>query len=92
MEFAGLRTTSWVTDTGEVVREESPLGFDGAREAADAQTMAVPASAGPICSAAAVVPTGRARIDEPRDVRRLRLRLSGADHQSRPICPARAIT
>src|SRR5687767_3636196 len=25
MEFAGLQTTSWITDTGEVVREESPL-------------------------------------------------------------------
>src|SRR4029453_14161835 len=27
MAFAGLRTTSWVTDTGEVVREESPMGL-----------------------------------------------------------------
>ena len=27
MAFAGLRTSSWVTDTGEVVREESPLGL-----------------------------------------------------------------
>ena len=26
-EFSGLHTTSWVTDTGEVVREESPLGL-----------------------------------------------------------------
>ena len=27
MEFAGLRTSAWITDTGEVVREESPLGL-----------------------------------------------------------------
>ena len=26
MAFGGLQTTSWVTDTGEVVREESRLG------------------------------------------------------------------
>ena len=32
MEFAGLRTTSWVTDTGEVIREESPLGLITVRE------------------------------------------------------------
>ena len=32
--FAGLTTTAWITDTGEIVREESPLGLDvGARDA-----------------------------------------------------------
>src|SRR5205814_2889765 len=35
MEYAGLRTTSWITDTGEVVREESPLGLITVRESAD---------------------------------------------------------
>ena len=28
MTFKGLQTMAWVTDTGEVVREESPLGID----------------------------------------------------------------
>jgi len=43
MEFAGLRTTSWVTDTGEVVREESPMGLISVREPAErARAMAVP--------------------------------------------------
>ena len=42
MTFAGLRTTSWVTDTGEVVREESPLGLITIRETPErARTMAV---------------------------------------------------
>src|SRR4051812_33997438 len=42
MEFAGLRTTSWVTDTGEVIREESPLGLITVRESAEsARAMAV---------------------------------------------------
>ena len=31
----GLKTTSWITDTGEVVREESPLGLITVRESAE---------------------------------------------------------
>jgi transglutaminase-like putative cysteine protease len=81
MEFSGLRTTSWVTDTGEVVREESPLGLITVRElAATAQAMAVPGRIqSDLLEAAAIVPITKERIDEPRDVRRLRIRLDGAD-------------
>jgi len=84
MAFAGLRTTSWVTDTGEVVREESPLGILTVRETADrATSMAVPGRVQTdLLEAAAVVPElapGLKRIDDPRDVRRLRVRLEGAD-------------
>ena len=79
--YAGMKTTSWITDTGEVILEKSPLGFETIRESpADARTMAVPYSVrADLLSASAIQPTGRLRIDEPRDVRRLRLRLSGAD-------------
>ena len=87
MEFAGLRTTSWVTDTGEVVREESPLGLITVRESADrARAMAVPERVQvDLLEAAAVVPVMQPRglsSFEPRDVRRLRLRLDGADLSS----------
>ena len=84
MEYAELRTTSWVTDTGEVVREESPLGLITVRESAErAQAMAVPSGVQmDLLEAAAVVPQMRSRIDEPRDVRRLRLGLDGADLSS----------
>jgi hypothetical protein len=80
-QYAGLQTTSWITDTGEVVLEKSPLGFETVREKqTEAQTMAVPFSVRTdLLSASAIVPTGKAQIDEPRDVRRLRLRLSGAE-------------
>ena len=81
MEFAGLRTTSWITDTGEVVREESPLGLITIREAPEtARSMAV-ASRGrtDLVDAAAVVPRSRERIGEPRDVQRIRMQLRGAD-------------
>jgi transglutaminase-like putative cysteine protease len=80
-EFRGLKTTSWVTDTGEVVREESPLGLMTIRETPErARGLAVPGRVqADLLQAAAVVPAMRGRIDEPRDVRRLRLRLDGAE-------------
>ena len=87
MEFAGLQTTSWVTDTGEVVREESPLGILTVREPADRATiMAVPGLVQTdLLQAAAVVPDMSVvsqRIDDPRGVRRLQVRLEGADLSS----------
>ena len=56
--YAGLRTTSWITDTGEVVLEKSPLGLETVREtAAEAQTMAVPSGvSADLLSASAIVP------------------------------------
>ncbi len=87
MEYSGLRTTSWVTDTGDVVREESPLGLITIRETAErARAMAVPIKVQTdMYDAAAIVPLGRERIDEPRDVRRMRVRLDGADLSSAEI-------
>jgi len=80
MDFRGLQTTSWVTDTGEVVREESPLGLITVREPAErAQGLAVSSRIqADLLQAAAVVPQTTERIDEPRDIRRLKLRLEGA--------------
>jgi transglutaminase-like putative cysteine protease len=81
MEFAGLRTTAWVTDTGEIVKEESPLGLMTVRESArSAPIMSLQYDVhSDLLEAAAVVPRMKQRIAEPRDVRRLRLRLAGAD-------------
>src|SRR5687767_10853541 len=81
MDFQGLRTTSWITDTGDVVREESPLGLMTIQESAErAQGVAVSARVqSDLLRASAIVPQMRQRIDDPRNVRRLRLQLSGAD-------------
>lgn len=81
MEFAGLRTTAWVTDTGEVVREHSPLGLMTIREPAErARAMAVPMDVqSDLLRASAVVPAMQYRIDETREVTRLRLRIDGLD-------------
>src|SRR4051794_27534936 len=81
MEFAGLKTSSWITDTGEVVREESPLGLITVRESADsARAMAVSRRMQvDLLQAAAVAPRMLTPIPEPRDVRLMRIRLGGVD-------------
>ncbi|HEY7185302.1 MAG TPA: transglutaminase-like domain-containing protein [Vicinamibacterales bacterium] len=79
-EFQGLRTISWVTDTGDIVREESPLGLMTVLESPErARGMAIPERMqGDLLRTSAIVPTMRGRIDEPRDVRRLRVQFEGA--------------
>jgi hypothetical protein len=83
MTFAGLKTSSWITDTGEVVREESPLGLLSVREGSEeARRMAISGHIqGDLLESAAVVPrrATKDRIDDPRDVRRMRLQMDGAD-------------
>jgi hypothetical protein len=79
MEFSGLHTTSWVTDTGEVLAEHSPLGLVTRRETArTAQTMYAMVRTD-LLGGSAVVPQMKQRIDEPRNVRRLRMRITGVD-------------
>jgi hypothetical protein len=94
MEFAGLRTTSWVTDTGEVVREESPLGLITVRETAEsARAIAVSRRMQvDLLQASAVVPRMRTRIAEPRDVRLLRLRLTGLEGSGLPAADMQGIS
>ncbi len=90
MEFTGLKTTAWITDTGEIVREESPLGFIIVREAPErARALAIDGRIRQdLLEASAVVPVVEARIpplppiDDPRNVRRLRMRVEGADLSS----------
>jgi transglutaminase-like putative cysteine protease len=79
--FAGITSSSWITDTGEVVREESPMGLIVVRESPDRATaLAVPgAIQTDMLEAAAIVPTPARRIDDPLAVERLRVRLEGAD-------------
>ena len=90
MEFAGLTTTAWITDTGEIIREESPLGFISVREAPErARALAIDGRIRQdLLEASAVVPVVEPRtpplppIDDPRHVRRLRMRVEGVDLSS----------
>jgi hypothetical protein len=83
MSFAGIQTSSWVTDTGQVLREESQMGLMSVREPPDtARRMAISRGVqGDLLEASAVVPRNstKQRIDDARDVRRIRMRMEGAD-------------
>jgi transglutaminase-like putative cysteine protease len=80
MQYGGLVSTSWITDVGEVVREESPMGLIVVKETRDRATaLAVPGDVQTdMLEAAAVVPTGP-KIDDPTSVERLRVRLEGVE-------------
>jgi transglutaminase-like putative cysteine protease len=79
--FAGITTNSWITDVGEVVREESPTGLLVVRETpGQAQALAVPGQVQTdLLEAAALVPTKPVRIDDPTTVARLRVRIDGIE-------------
>ena len=80
MQFGGLVSTSRITDVGEVVREESPMGLIVVRETRDRATaLAVPGDIQTdMLQAAAIVATGP-KIDDPATVERLRVRLEGVE-------------
>ena len=84
--FMGLTVKRWITDVGEVVREESPMGFMTVRESAErAQALAVPGQVQvDLVEAAAIVPRPPRRIDQPTAVERMRLRLEGTEGLSPP--------
>ena len=89
MTFSGLTTTSWITDTGESVREESPMGLITVLETQEQATALAVNSRmqDDMLQSASIVPSmpPRQRIVESRDVVRLKLRLTGADLSSEDV-------
>lgn len=83
MTFSGMTTTSWITDTGEIVREESPMGLITVVETQEQATALAVSNRmqEDMLQAAAIVPAmaTNQRIVEPRDVKKLKLRLIGAE-------------
>jgi transglutaminase-like putative cysteine protease len=79
--FGGIASTSWITDVGEVVREESPLGFMVIKETRErALSLAVSGEVqADMYETSAVVPDPLRSIDDPTTVQRLRIRLTGVD-------------
>ncbi len=76
--FQGLTSTSWITDVGEVVREESPMGLIVLRETRDRATaLAVPGNLQlDMLRTAAIQPSGP-RIVDGTQLQGVRLRLTG---------------
>ena len=81
-QFLGMEATTWITDTGEVVREESGLGMLVVKEdPKTATTLGVTAAGrGDLLDAVSIVPRsrGQVRIADPESVQSLRLQIEGA--------------
>jgi transglutaminase-like putative cysteine protease len=79
--FGSLTSLSWITDVGDVVREESPTGFIVVRETRAGATMrAIPGSVQQdLLETVAIKPRSKQPILDPRAVRCLRLRLEAKD-------------
>jgi hypothetical protein len=80
MTFGGISTTSWITEVGEVVREESGMGLIVIRETRERATaLAVPGEVQvDMLRTAAIAPKG-ARIDDGTTLDRLKIRLEGGE-------------
>jgi hypothetical protein len=78
-QFAGIKALSWITETGEVLREESPMGLIVVREPREKATAYAVSREIQVdmYEAAAVVPNPERRIDDPGSVDFLSLRLAG---------------
>ncbi len=76
--FQGLNATSWITDVGEVLREESPMGLIVLRETRERATaLAVPGNLQlDMLRTAAIQPSGP-RIVDGTQLESLKVRLSG---------------
>lgn len=80
MTYAGVHTTSWITEVGDIVKEESAMGMvvlRESRERATAMAMGADVKADMI-EAAAIQPETRRNIDDAASLRSLRLQFSGA--------------
>ncbi|HET7293737.1 MAG TPA: transglutaminase-like domain-containing protein [Vicinamibacteria bacterium] len=76
--FQGLASTSWITDVGEVVREESPMGLIVLRETRERATaLAVPGNVQVDMLRAAAIPASGPRIVDGTQLESLRIRVTG---------------
>ena len=86
MTYSGISTTSWITEVGDIVKEESAMGMvvlRESRERAIAMAMGSEVKADMIESAA-IQPQSKRAIDDATSLERLRLEFSGAELPGRP--------
>ena len=81
MTYSGITTTSWVTEVGEVIKEESSMGMVVVRESRDRATAMAMSSTvkADMIEAAAIQPDTKRPIDDPASLMSLRLEFSGAE-------------
>ncbi len=73
--FSGLATTAWVNEKGQLLKEETPLGWTLVREAPGSSLEAhSPGAAPEVLNASAIPAIGR--VEAPEKLKRVRLRLN----------------
>jgi hypothetical protein len=73
--FSGLATTAWVNEEGQLLKEETPLGWTLVREAPGSSLEAQSSDAAPEVLAASAIPA-KGQIEYPEKLKRVRLRLN----------------
>ena len=86
MTYSGISTTSWVTEVGEVVKEESAMGMVVVRESRERATALAMSSEvrADMIEAAAIQPDSKQPIADAASLQSLRLEFSGASLPGTP--------
>lgn len=81
MTYSGISATSWITEVGDVIKEETAMGMVVVREDRDRATAMAMSSAvkADMVEAAAIQPDSKRPIDDAGSLKSLRLVFSGAD-------------
>jgi len=80
MQYSGINSTSWITEVGEIIKEESAMGMVVVREDRERATALAMSSEvkADMIEAAAIQPTTQQQIVDPASLVKLRLKFSGA--------------
>ncbi len=80
MTYSGITATSWITEVGEVVKEESAMGMVVVRESRERATALAMSSEvkTDMIESAAIQPESKRNIDDAASLSSLRLEFSGA--------------
>ncbi len=86
MTYAGIAATSWITEVGDIVKEESTMGMVVVRESRERATALAMSSEikADMIETAAIQPDSKRNIDDAASLQSLRLEFSGADLPGSP--------
>lgn len=86
MSYAGITATSWITEVGEIVKEESTMGMVVIRESRERATALAMSSdiKADMIETAAIQPDTQRNIEDAAGLAKLRLEFSGVDLPGTP--------
>jgi hypothetical protein len=86
MTYSGITATSWITEVGDIVKEESTMGMVVVRESRERATALAMSSEvkADMIETAAIQPDSKRNIDDAASLASLRLEFSGAELPGTP--------